>query len=135
MSRAHLLATVAKAMRQILIDHARRRKAQKRGGNYGRIQLDQAGLDEAVSHGAHNSSREGGAAAVGGFEFDELHAALRRLEDLNPRQSEIVELRFFGGLTVEEVAQVLSISPRTVKLDWQFARAWLLNQLRESPRQ
>lgn len=110
--RTHLLATVARAMRQILVDHARRRKAYKRGGDRSRVQLESVGLTVPGES----------------LDFEDLHQALQRLEGFNERQSKIVELRFFGGLTIEETARHLSVSPRTVKLDWQFARAWLLNE-------
>lgn len=119
-NRAHLLATIAKAMRQILVDHARANSARKRGGGKSRVQLDAVQL-EAPSEVESEF-----------VDLERLQSVLLKLERLNSRQSEIVELRFFGGLTIDETAQVLEISPRTVKLDWQFARAWLMSELRET---
>lgn len=110
--RTHFLATAASAMRQILVDHARRRNAQKRGAGRSRVPLDGVTLSNGESE----------------LDLEVLHQSLEDLERLNPRQSRIVELRFFGGLTVAETALVLGIGERTVKLDWQFARAWLLNE-------
>lgn len=120
-NRAHLLATIAKAMRQILIDHARATTARKRGGGRSRIQLD------AIQLAAPSETESEH------IDLERLHGCLEKLERLNHRQAEIVELRFFGGLTIDETAQVLEVSPRTVKLDWQFARAWLLSELHEEP--
>jgi RNA polymerase sigma-70 factor (ECF subfamily) len=114
-SRAHFMAVAATAMRQILIDHARRQQAAKRGGNWRRISLDQA------------------ADALPLPEVDvlALDEALTRLAALNPRQAQIVEMRFIAGLSVDETAHVLDVSPRTVKFDWRMARAWLLRELRK----
>ncbi len=113
-SRTHFFALAARVMRQVLIDHARRRAATKRGAAWGRVTLADA---------AH---------AQAGDDIDviALHEAMERLEQLNPRQCRVVELRFLAGLTVDETAEVLSISPRTVKLDWRMARAWLRCELR-----
>ncbi len=117
--RAHFLAIAAIAMRQILVSHARRRKALKRGIGWHRVTL-------------HDIAD---APATLDVDLEVLEEALQKLERLNQRQSHIVELRFFGGLTVEQVAQHLSMSPRTVTLDWRMARAWLLLELgdRKSP--
>ncbi|RMH19000.1 MAG: sigma-70 family RNA polymerase sigma factor [Acidobacteria bacterium] len=113
--RAHFLAIAARTMRRILIAHARKRRAMKRGG--GVLPLT---LDEALE-------------VAGGRRLDllALDDALRALEALSPRQSQVVELRFFGGLTIPETAAVLGVSPATVKNDWQMARAWLFNELRK----
>ena len=102
-------------MRQVLIDHARRRRADKRGGAWCRVDL----------------AEETGEANVIDIDVLALHEALEHLAALNARQCRIVELRFLAGLTVEETAGVLSISERTVKLEWRMARAWLLAQLKE----
>ena len=106
-NKAHFLGIAAQAMRRILIDHARRRRATKRGG--ARVTLD----DDM--------------AAVTGPSLDllALDTALQELAALDPRQGQVVELRFFGGLTLEETAEVLGIAPATVKRDWTVARAWL----------
>jgi RNA polymerase sigma-70 factor, ECF subfamily len=107
--RAHFFGVAAHLMREILVDHARARQARKRGGHVETFALEEA---HDLSTG---KSRE----------LVELDDALRSLEEIDSRQCRIVELRFFGGLTVEETAEVLGISPRTVKRDWTAARAWL----------
>jgi RNA polymerase sigma factor (TIGR02999 family) len=112
-NRAHFYAVAAKLMRHILIDFARARGNLKRGGD-----VPQVSLDEALT-----ISQERGA------ELIELDHALSTLAELNLRQSQVVELRFFGGLTEAEIAEVLKISPRSVSADWNMARAWLLREL------
>ena len=111
--RAHFFAVASRAMRQILVDHARRRHAGKRGGDATRLVL------------------EDGTATVQprGVDLMALDDALARLEALDPEQARLVELRFFGGLTVEETAVVLACSPATVKRAWSSARAWLYGEL------
>lgn len=112
--RAHFLAVAAKAMRQILIDHARRRNAAKRGGRgWNRITLDRA-LDAMESN------------TIDATDLDE---ALCRLAERNERQARIVELRVFGGLTVEEVSQVMDLGRTSVNSDWTIAKAWLKREL------
>ncbi len=111
--RAHFFGVAARLMRQILVDHARARQAGKRGGLVEKLPLDQA-LEFSPAR-----SRE----------LIELDSALESLGRLDPQQARVVELRFFGGLTVEETAEVLGISPRTVKRDWSVARAWLHGEL------
>jgi RNA polymerase sigma-70 factor, ECF subfamily len=112
-SRAHFLAIAARAMRQILIDHARGRERAKRGGGHCQVTLDQAitPITDAAP------------------DLLDLDEALRRLAELDPLQSQIVELRFFGGLTVEEAAHVLHTSKSTVEAEWRMARAWLRREL------
>jgi RNA polymerase sigma factor (TIGR02999 family) len=112
--RAYFFAAAARAMRQVLIDRARRRRAAKRGGGQVALDLDQASI--AVD-----------AFADGLLDLD---AALEELARLSPRQVRVVECRYFGGISVEETAKALDISPRTVKSDWALARAWLYNALR-----
>ncbi|HEX6106615.1 MAG TPA: sigma-70 family RNA polymerase sigma factor [Gemmatimonadales bacterium] len=116
--RAYFFGAVARAMRQILVDHARKRGALKRGGGGDAITLEER----------H--------AMVDGFaaELLDLEAALARLARHGPRQARVVELRYFGGLDVPEVAEVLGISTRTVELDWAMARAWLFRELGGEPR-
>lgn len=115
-SRAHFIGVSVLVMRRILIDHARRKQAQKRGG-----------IEPAL---AIESEEFPGLSYEQADELVALNVALDRLDEINPRQRQIVELRYFGGLSVEETAEVLSVSPITVKRDWAAARAWLRGQLR-----
>jgi RNA polymerase sigma-70 factor, ECF subfamily len=112
-SRSHLLATVARAIRRLLIDRVRARKAAKRGGELRRVMLDEI-LDVAA-----NDSPE----------LLDLDVALTELEAINARHAQLVELRFFGGMTLAEAAETLNISVRTAANDWAFARAWLRRRL------
>jgi RNA polymerase sigma factor (TIGR02999 family) len=112
-NRAYLFGAAARAMRQILVDHARRRKAEKRGGERGRLSLDAVLLSFEERH----------------LDVVALHEALERLAGLHERQSQVVTLRFFGGLTVEEIAGQLGVSVSTVESDFRIARAWLRQQL------
>lgn len=116
-SRAQFFGVAAKAMRRILVDHARRRQAAKRGRGWSRSPLDDAVLDF-----------ERRAA-----DLDALDGALTALADLDQRKAKIVELRFFGGLTVGEVAEALDISLRTVNRDWELAKAWLYDRILDGP--
>lgn len=113
--RAHFMATAATAMRHILVDHARTKKREKRGGAAARAAVT---LDRLVDGDATSA-----------FDVLVVEEALQRLAAADARQAKIVELRVFGGLEVEEVAAVLHVSARTVKSDWQFARAWLQREL------
>src|ERR671910_2118699 len=112
-NRAHFCAIAAHSMRQILIERARARGAQKRGGAQPRVTLD-----EALVAGASPS-----------IDLVALDQALERLEAIDPEQARLVELRFFGGLTIEETAQAMNISPATVKRHWTIAKAWLTREL------
>jgi RNA polymerase sigma factor (TIGR02999 family) len=112
-NRAHYLRVAARAMRHVLIDHARRKLAEKRGGRRNRESLDM--VDRLLG--------ESRVDLVG------LDHALNSLSELDPRMEQIVELRFFSGLTIEETAKVLGVSPRTVKYDWTLAKAWLKEEL------
>ena len=125
-NRTHFLAIAALSMRQILVQRARARHADKRGGeNAERITLDESVIaDDSLSR--HSAQRGGG------LDVLELDAALEKLADLDPHQAKIVELRYFGGLTVEEVAEALAISPATVKRHWTIARAWLRKELTQA---
>ena len=116
-NKAHFCAIAAHSMRQILIERARARNAQKRWGEKARITLE----EELV---------QGGERAVDLLALDE---AIERLAALDPAQARIVELRFFGGLTVEETADALDVSPATVKRHWTVARAWLARELEGRP--
>ena len=119
-SRAHFFAVAAMAMRQILVNHAEARHAEKRGGKRDRVSLSEA-IDVAAPATVSEPDRE--------VTIEALHDALNRLEALDGRQARIVELRYFGGLTVAEVAHVLKVSPSTVEKDWRMARLWLLREL------
>ena len=115
-NRAHFFGVAAKAMRQILVDYARSKNSQKRGGWQDRVTL----TDETAV--ISNKSRE----------IVALDDALKKLEEIDERRSRVVELKFFGGLKIEEIAEVLKISAETVNRDWSFARTWLLREL-ETP--
>jgi RNA polymerase sigma-70 factor (ECF subfamily) len=111
--RAHFFAVAARAMRQILVSYARSNRAQKRGGGGARIELD-----EAAILSPEQSS-----------EIVDLHEALERLGTLDSRKARVVELKYFGGLNHDEIAEVMKISTVTVRRDWVFAKAWLHNEL------
>jgi RNA polymerase sigma factor (TIGR02999 family) len=113
-NRAQFMGVAAQLMRRILVDYARERTAAKRGG--GAVKIDGEGLELGVS--LEQSEQV--------LAVDE---ALARLSKLDPQQAQIIELRYFGGLTVEETAEALGISPRTVKRDWAMAKAWLHAEL------
>ena len=115
--RSHFLAVASRAMRQILTDHFRRKNAEKRGGDWRKVTLSGVGLAEG-----HDQ-----------LDLGDLEEALLELEELDPRQGQLIELRFYGGLTVDETAEALSISKSTVEREWRFARAWLLDRLGGSP--
>jgi RNA polymerase sigma factor (TIGR02999 family) len=116
-NRTHFVAIAALSMRQILVERARRRNAAKRGGDPQRLVLEDHVLPVARASEADR------------IDLVMLDAALDRLAALSSRQARIVELRYFGGLSVEECAEALSISPATVKRDWTLARAWLKREL------
>jgi len=112
-NRAHFFAVAAQAMRRILVDAARARQSMKRGGERTRVDLD---VDLTIVDAPS-------------LDLVALDDALIALSALDPRRSSVVELRFFGGLTVEEAAEILDVSPDTVMRDWKVARAWLFGQL------
>jgi RNA polymerase sigma-70 factor (ECF subfamily) len=115
-SRAHFFAVAARAMRQILVSYARSNRAQKRGGGALKVDLDEAALISP------EESRE----------VVELHEALEQLSALDSRKAQIVELKYFGGLNYDEIAEVLKISRITVRRDWEFARLWLYTELHDT---
>ena len=121
-SRAHFLALASRAMRHILSNYAEERRAKKRGGG-----LEHLSLRELVLALRDDVAGEDDAAEVLGA----MNAALDRLETLHARACRVVECRFYGGLTIEETAAALGTSPRTVKRDWAYARAWLNRALQE----
>jgi len=112
-NRAHFLAVASQFIRRILVDHARARHALKRGGNALRVERIEALGEQSKD----------------GIDVQALDSALEQLSEWDAQQSRIVELRFFGGLTIEETAEVLKISPATVKREWAMARAWLYREL------
>jgi RNA polymerase sigma factor (TIGR02999 family) len=116
--RAHFYAISAQIMRRILLDRARRRTSAKRGGNSPAIRLDRIHLDEVPDLSSGRAR-----------ELIALDDALQVLAGIDPRKAQVIELRFFGGLTAEETAEVLKVSPDTVLRDWKVARAWLLAEL------
>ncbi len=113
-SRAQFFSVAAEVMRKVLIDHARARKAQKRDGH-------RLVLDEAISLPDHRQ-----------IDMIALDDALQNLEKIDPRQAKIVELRFFGGLTIEETAYILKLSESAVRREWTFAKAWFQRELSQT---
>src|SRR6516165_3520323 len=112
-NRAHFFAVAARAMRQILVSYARSQQSQKHGGGALKMELDEAALISP------EESKE----------IVDLHEALERLAMLDSRKAQVVELKYFGGLNYDEMAEVLKISPVTVRRDWRIAKAWLYTQL------
>lgn len=115
-NRAHFFSIAAETMRRILVNHAIQRNAQKRGSGVTCIELD-----EAISYHDKHEERE--------LDLVVLDDVLKKLEEFDPTQAKIVELRFFGGLTVEETAEVMKISESTVKREWRMAKSWLKTKL------
>lgn len=115
-NRSHFFGVAAKAMRHILIDHARSKHAGKRGGWQERVDFDDASAAMSVRSG----------------QILALDDSLKALTELDKRKGSVVELKFFGGLTNEEIAEVMKISVETVKRDWRFARTWLLREMNDS---
>jgi RNA polymerase sigma factor (TIGR02999 family) len=115
-SRTQFMAVAARAMRGVLVDHARRRKAQKRGGGQTPVSLDTSIIMRNAAPVA----------------FDDLDRALVDLARLSERQARVVELRYFGGLTIDETGEVLGVASMTVKRDWALARAWLYRELSQA---
>lgn|SRR5579863_580522 len=112
-NRLHFVHLAAQQMRRLIVDHARRRRGLKRGGDQAHVPID-----EARDHAIPCDER-----------ITELDEALTRLEKLGARSASVVEMRFFGGMTEQEIADVLCVSVPTVKREWEFARSWLLAQL------
>ncbi|MBI4746948.1 MAG: sigma-70 family RNA polymerase sigma factor [Acidobacteria bacterium] len=116
-NRSHFFAVAATAMRHILVNYALARKTEKRGGDFQKVSLDQAALVSSERYA----------------ELVALDEALTRLAAFDERKSRIVELRYFGGMSLEETAEVLKISVETVKRDWRVAKLWLLSELKGAP--
>ena len=115
-NRKHLMATAARVMRHILIDHARKRNSQKRGGDWARIDLDESNLSaDTISN-----------------QVLALEEALQKLHELDERAHQVVELKFFGGCTIDEIADFLDISEGTVKIAWRKSRAFLYTEMESS---
>jgi RNA polymerase sigma-70 factor (ECF subfamily) len=112
-NRAHFFAVAARAMRQILVNYARSKRAQKRGGGALKVELDEAAIVSPQQSQA----------------IVDLHEALERLGTLDSRKARVVELKYFGGLNHDEIAEVMKVSAVTVRRDWVFAKAWLYNEL------
>lgn len=115
-NRAHFFGLASEMMRRILVTHAVAKKTNKRGGEFVHLELD-----EAISFAGENE-----------IDFIDLDEALNELEKFAPRQAKVVEMRFFGGLTNEEVAEFLKLDERTIKRDWRTAKAWLFEKLKNS---
>jgi RNA polymerase sigma factor (TIGR02999 family) len=115
-NRAHFFALASEMMRRILVDHARRRKMAKRSGGWARMTLDAVGSRDPRD-----------------VDLLDLDAALSELASFDPRKSRVVELRFFGGLSLDDIAQAQGISRATVERDWQLARTWLHRRLNPTP--
>jgi RNA polymerase sigma-70 factor (ECF subfamily) len=113
-NRAHFVGVAANIMRRVLVDHARAHKAGIRGGNLQRVEFE-----EGIAISKERSN-----------EMLQLDDALNKLEEVNPRQAKVVELRYFGGLSVEEIAAILNIGPRSVEREWASARVWLFERIR-----
>src|SRR6266850_4835227 len=112
-NRAHFFAVAARAMRQILVSYARSQRSQKRGGGALKVEFDEAALVSPEQS----------------QEIVDLHEALQRLATLDSRKAQVVELKYFGGLNYDEMAEVLKISRVTVRRDWEFAKVWLYTEL------
>jgi RNA polymerase sigma factor (TIGR02999 family) len=115
-NRAHFFAVAARAMRQILVSYARTQQAQKRGGGAFKVDLDEVALVSPAES----------------KEIVDLHEALEQLSAIDSRKAQVVELKYFGGLNYEEIAEVLKISRITVRRDWEFARLWLYTELHDT---
>jgi RNA polymerase sigma factor (TIGR02999 family) len=112
-NRAHFFGVASRAMRHILVDHARAKQTKKRGGSARQVTLEETAVFSSDVSG----------------EIIALNAALEDLAKLDQRKAQVVEMKYFGGLTTEEIAEVIGVSPETVKRDWRFARTWLRREL------
>ena len=114
-SRSHFMASASTTMRNVLVDYVRERVAEKRGGEWTRVSVD--------------GGREPKGMTFSLAQVLDVHNALQRLSELDARKARVVEMRFFGGMNFDEIAEALNISPITAKRDWQFSRAWLYDSL------
>jgi RNA polymerase sigma factor (TIGR02999 family) len=115
-NRAHFFGVAAQIMRRLLVDHARKHNAEKRGQDFQKLSLDE-NIDRAVERGA---------------ELIALDDALKALAEFDEQKARVVELRYFGGLSIEETADVLGVAPTTIKRHWRFAKAWLHGEMQKS---
>lgn len=116
-NRSHFFGVASRMMRRILVDYARKNQAEKRGGGAQRVDMEKLdALLESTAEGKHPLTLT-------------IHQALEKLEQLDPRQAQLVELRFFGGHSIEEAADLMSISTSTAKREWKFVRAWLKGEI------
>lgn len=116
-NRAHFIAIASQMIRRVLVDYARRRGSLKRGRHWNRVTLQGASIDGELSS----------------LDLITLNDGLEELQAVEPRLAQVVELRFFGGMSITETAHALQVSPRTVNNDWRYARAWLQRRLGDSP--
>ena len=129
-SRSQFFGIASQMMRRVLVDHARRRGAVKRGGRTRRVDLDAIlAAEEGGGDPVNPSDAPPVSPAEPAIDFEAIHQALERLEALDPAQGKLVELRFFGGLSIKDAAAVMSVSPATAKREWAIARAWLEREL------
>lgn len=127
LSKAQFMALASRVMRNVLVDHARRHQAEKRGGGG-------TGPERGQSWRRMQTGSDGFAISdCASIDILALHEALERLSELSDRQARVVEARFFAGLSVEQTAEALGVSPRTVEVDWSMARAWLARALNPAP--
>jgi RNA polymerase sigma factor (TIGR02999 family) len=131
-SRAHFIGLASKLMRRVLVDYARARLADKRGGGAGVLSLDEMAAPEADEAPDATPTALQHLDAHTQEEVSAIDQALQRLEQIDARQAQIVEMRYFGGLTVEQTAEAIGISAATVKREWTLARAWLRRELGKS---
>ena len=129
--RAHFFRLASKVMRNVLVDHARAKLAIKRGGDRDLTSLDQTAVNyhEQCAQLLYQDADQSGAALALEIDFIALEDALAKLRELSPRQAQVVDLRFFGGLSLDDIAQVVSVSAATVKRDWTMARLFLKREL------
>ena len=114
-SHSHFMALASRTMRNLLVDYVRARIAEKRGREWTRISIDSGGEPQSMTF------------SLG--QVLDVHNALQRLSEVDPRKAQVVEMRFFGGMEFDEIAEQLNVSPATAKRDWQFSRAWLYDSL------
>lgn len=128
-SRSQFYGIASQMMRRILVDHARRRSAAKRGDGAQHVDLDAVLLAEGRDADADGAAESALPSAEPEIDFAAVDAALQRLEALDPQQGRLVELRFFGGLSIKETADIIGVSAATVKREWAIARAWLQREI------